>query len=105
MTSSSKFAGGSVMRMESLMSEIKSSVLIDSMRRKERKVAGLAGGGEVSREVRMRKWSDGVAGEQVTAGLSFESVGVITRSRVLFLSWVGKVTCCLRPWEERRSRN
>lgn len=67
-----------------MMSEIKCSTLIESMRRKERRVAGLGGGGEMSRDVRMRKWSDGDVGEQVMTGCKTDCAGVMTRSRVLF---------------------
>ena len=57
-----------------------------------RKVAGLGGGGNGSREVRMRKLSDGVSGEQVTNGCKTDCVEVIARSRVLPRLWVWKVT-------------
>lgn len=41
---------------------------MESMRRKEREMGGLGEGCETVRVVMTRKWSDGVAGEQVMTG-------------------------------------
>mgnify|MGYP003396518307 CR=1 FL=1 len=43
------------MRVDWEISEVKSSMFMESMWRKLRKVAGLGGGGNKSRDVRMRK--------------------------------------------------
>jgi hypothetical protein len=44
-----------VIREERLRSDRKSSTLMESMRRKDRKAAGLGGGGDNLREVRRRR--------------------------------------------------
>ena len=68
-------------------------------------MAGCFGGGDVSRQVRVRKWSDGVTEEQVVAGCNADCMGAMTRSRVLPWLWVGNVTCCWRLCAWRRSWN
>lgn len=63
--------------------------------------------------VRRAKWSEGVAGRQVTVGVIEQPgwVEVMRRSRVLPSSsspralWVGKLTCWTRLKSDRMDRN
>lgn len=85
-------------------SDRKSGILMELRRRKE-KVAGLGTGGHgVSKTVRSAKWSDGVSGRQETDAGEMP-VGVMTKSRVLPLSCVGKLTWFVRLWSASRARN
>lgn len=54
---------------------------------------------------RRAKWSEGVDGRQETMGGVEVFSGVINRSRMLPLVWVGKVTCCVRLKSDRVDRN
>lgn len=56
-------------------------------------IGGCGGGDCVLKVEKMAKWSDGLVGRQVIAGMKEGSVGVITRSRMLWSMCVGKVMC------------
>ena len=73
--------------------------------RKEWSVGGGSGAGFIDSLVKTGKWSDGDQWAQETAGASDVSEEVMTRSRMWFLSCVGKWTCWLRLKEDRRDRN
>ena len=73
--------------------------------RKEWSVGGGSGAGFIHSLVKTGKWSDGDQWAQETAGASDVSEEVMTRSRMWFLSCVGKWTCWLRLKEDRRDRN
>lgn len=64
-------------------SDMKSSILMELMRRKEYVIGGLGVGACTLRVVSSAKWSDGVDGKIVMAGDRSGSEGVMSRSRVL----------------------
>ena len=55
--------------------------------------------------VKMGKWSEGDQWKVDGDGAREESDDVITRSRIWFLSWVGKSTCWVRLKEDNTGRN
>ena len=63
---------------------------MECSRRKESSVGGGSGAGFIDNLVKTGKWSDGDQWVQETAGASDMSEEVMTRSRMWFLSCVGK---------------
>ena len=75
------------MRLDCSISSMNLSMLMEAMRRKERRVNGFGAGGVMLSDVMTRKWSDGEdPGEQETTGFMVVCDGVITRSSVF--SWI-----------------
>ena len=64
-------------------SDMKSSILMELMRRKEYVTGGLGVGACMLRAVSSAKWSDGVDGKIEMASERSGSEGVMSRSRVL----------------------
>ena len=93
------------MSREVRMSRMKLLRLMDFMQRKKCLVNGGGDGGEMTRDVKIGKWSDGETSEWVIVGDRVESFVVMTRSSVWPAWWVGKLTCWLRLAFLRRERN
>jgi hypothetical protein len=99
---------GFVNKIDEAMSDLKCSILIELMRRKEWKDGGERGEGVMSREEKVGMWSEGKPKDWEIAGDSLESEEVM-RSRVLcgtcMCRRVGTEMCWVRFKEERRLRN
>lgn len=80
---SASLRGGEVTSLELERSVLKSSMLMEFMRRKEWSTGGFGGGFVVVRREMRGKWSDGDVGRAVTVGERGESTAVMSRSRVL----------------------
>ena len=93
------------MREDDIKSERKSSTLIECRRRKVCCVGGGDGVELIDSLVKIGKWSDGEQSEIDRDGVREESAEVMTRSRMWFLLWVGKFTCCVRLKDDRTDRN
>ena len=93
------------MSREDFMSVRKQPTSMECTRRKEWSVGGGSGVGLIDSLVKTGKWSDGDQWVKETPKASKVSEEVMTRSRMWFLSCVGKWTCWLRLKEERRDRN
>ena len=93
------------MSWEDYISVRKESVSIEWSRQKEWMVGGESGIGLIDILVKTGKWSDGEQWVEESDGAREESEEVMAKSRIWFLSWVGKVKCWLRLKEERRDRN
>jgi len=105
MRSEPRDLGGCVMSREDVRSVRKESVSIEWSRRIEWMVGGESGVWLIESLVKTGKWSDGEQWVEESDGAREDSEEVMTKSRMWFLSWVGKVTCWLRLKEERRDRN
>jgi len=88
--------GGCVMSREDVRSVRKECVSIEWSLRNEWMVGGGSGVGLIESLVKTGKWSDGEQWVEESDGAREESEEVMTKSRMWFLSWVGKVTCWLR---------
>jgi len=93
------------MSWEDFRSVRKEPMSMECRRRKEWSVGGGSGVGLIDSLVKTGKWSDRDKWVKETSGASKVSEEVMTRSRMWFLSCVGKWTCWLRLKEERRDRN
>ena len=93
------------MSWEDFRSVRKEPTSMECSRLKEWSDGGGSGVGFIDSLVKTGKWSDGDRWVKETAGASKVSEEVTTRSRMWFLSCVGKWTCWLRLREERRDRN
>ena len=99
---SQEILGGLVIRGEDFRLSRKELVSMEWSRRKEWSVGGGRGVGSMESLVKTGKWSDGEKWLEKRDEVSEE---VMTKSRVWFLSWVGKLTCWDKLKEERSVRN
>ena len=87
------------------MSRMKLLRLMNLMQRKKCLGNGGGDGDEITRDVRIGKWSDGETIEWVIVGDKVESFVVMTRSSVRPAWWVRKLTCWVRFALLRKKRN
>jgi len=94
-----------VMSREHCRSERKELLSIEWRRRNEWNVGGASGVRSTDSLVKIEKWSDGEQWVTDRDGASEESEEVITRSRMWFWLWVGKLICWVRWNDDKIERN